>query len=186
MLADPVCPFLGDPPLLAELIPQALRVVRDEAAHPQARPQWIQPSGIRARIRELEARRSSASTRIGASARRVRGPHKRSNEARARIASDPRRGESSASCRACSDRLAPTRRNPPFSASRYPVQRAALRVLELVGEHGVNGPPDDRCFDHRRRVDTHHRFTVIERVEVILTIGFVDRVRPVRIHRNVG
>ena len=58
------------------------------------------------------------------------------------------------------------------------MQRATLRVLKLIGQHGVDRASLDRGLDHRGRVDPNDRLAMKQRVEVVLTIGFVDRVRP--------
>ena len=47
------------------------------------------------------------------------------------------------------------------------MKRAFLRVGELVGFHRKNGTSDDSGLDHRARIDPHHGFCVVHRIEVI-------------------
>ncbi len=106
--------------------------------------------GARAR----DASRSSASTRIGVAARRFRADARTS----ARTWRTPHdRCPATQASRRPAGMFRQARRDTQEPAvlgqQITEVQRAALRVLELVGQHRVHRAPDDRGLDHRRGVD---------------------------------
>ena len=78
------------------------------------------------------------------------------------------RSESSSWSR-CSAIVRPTYRCPNSSAFRYWKCIVPCWVsAELLREHGVHRPPDDRALDLRAGVDPDDRGRVVDRVEVVL------------------
>ena len=113
--------------------------------------------------------------------------NERADEARARLTADiGRRAASRRPARVLGQTRRHTQESAVLGEQVAEVQRAALRVLELVGQHRMNRASDDRRFDHRGRVHADHRVAVEERVEVVLAIGFVDRVGRPRVDRDVA